>query len=47
MKTPGQKATQRVRKLLEWLCDKNQEDRRVTVGCKTCKEAKNLMAATP
>lgn len=39
-------ATRKVRKLLEWLCDRNQEDRRVTVGCKTCKESKNLMAST-
>jgi hypothetical protein len=36
----------RVRSLLEWLCDRNQEDRRVTIGCKTCRETKDLMAAT-
>ncbi len=47
-KTPGEKATAKVRNLLVWLCDKNQEGRTVTVGCKTCgyKETKNLLAMT-
>lgn len=36
----------RVEKLLLWLLDHNQEDKRVTVGCKTCKEAHNLLAST-
>lgn len=38
----------KVLKRLDWLLDHNQEDRRVTVGCKTCgsKETKNLLAAT-
>jgi hypothetical protein len=39
-------ATKRVRKLLQWLCDHNQEDRRVTIGCKTCRETCDLLAAT-
>lgn len=38
--------SERVAKLLEWLMDHGQEDARVTVGCKTCKETQNLMAAT-
>lgn len=36
----------RVEKLLQWMLDHNQEDRRVTVGCKTCHETHNLLAAT-
>lgn len=42
----GESATKRVRKLLEWMMDHNLEDTRVTVGCKECREVKDLMAAT-
>lgn len=36
----------RIKKLLQWMVDHNQEDRGVTIGCKSCKEVKNLMAST-
>jgi hypothetical protein len=38
--------TESVRNLLEWLMDHNKEDVRVTIGCRTCKETNNLLAAT-
>lgn len=45
-RTPGQVATAKVEKTLEWLLDHNQEDHRVTLGCKSCRETHNLLAAT-
>lgn len=41
-----QTSYERVRKLLQWMLDHNQEDTRVTLGCKTCKETHNLLAST-
>ncbi len=43
---PAQSKADKAEKLLQWLCDRNQEDRRVTIGCKTCGESHNLLAAT-
>lgn len=40
------KAATAVLKRLDWLLDHGLEDRRVTVGCKTCKEVSNLLAST-
>jgi hypothetical protein len=40
------KSAERVYQLLDWMLDRNQEDRRVTLGCKTCEETCYLMAAT-
>lgn len=31
---------------LQWMLDHYQSDRRVTVGCKDCREVKNLLAST-
>lgn len=36
----------KVKKLLEWLLDHHQEDRRVTVGYKDCNQIHYLMAST-
>ena len=38
--------TKRVRSLLQWMLDHRQDDTRVTLGCKDCKETRDLMAAT-
>ena len=43
---PKKSPSERVRKVLEWLCDHNQEDHRVDVGCRECKETTNLLAST-
>lgn len=40
------KSVKRVESLLEWLVCNNQEDRRVTIGCKTCNEKSNLLSST-
>jgi hypothetical protein len=39
-------SVKRVEKLLDWMLDHGQEDRRVEVGCKTCNESSNPMAST-
>lgn len=40
------KSANRVCKILDWCLDHNQEDRRVDVGCRTCKESASLLAST-
>ena len=36
----------RVLAVLDWLLDHGQEDRRVSLGCKTCNQSHNLLAST-
>lgn len=40
------KSAERVKKVLDWFLDRGLEDRQVTVGCKHCKESKDLLAST-
>lgn len=42
----GERRTKQVEKALRWLLDHGQEDTPVTVGCKDCDEAKDLLAST-
>ncbi len=39
-------AAKKVAKLLNWFLDRNRTDDRVSVGCKTCNERKDLMVST-
>jgi hypothetical protein len=40
------KSATRALKLLDWLLGHGLEDRRVSIGCKSCKESKDLLAST-